>query len=276
MLKINSETHEKIGPALEEFTSGIKSLECFLSCYLTGSYYEGAAVKGASDIDITLVSGSPLGDDKQLKFNALTDHINQTYSVNLDISFVTIKDGQFSGSGITFREAAINAKIAGCLIWGSDTLSQLPVPSHNKYLESTRKIPFEFSNRVRDYSGLRFPLTYPDPKDRYYGYVKEIDGAQSTQVLMSLVLWLSTGVIAHISDIQIGNKKQCVDAMMKVDPERGKKLLVIFNSCRQEWKYLEPKTPEDQEKLRSFCAQALIWENEYYNRFFPEALEFGA
>lgn len=269
--------NEQVQAALEDFIRGLRVLEKYSACYLTGSYYGGYAVEGASDIDLTLISDGVMSKSNKAELQELINQINHTYSIDLDVSVIaqrnTSPDTNLMFLGISFREAALSAKLAGGLIWGEDVLSQLSMPSNKEYVENTKRIPFEFSNRIRNYTGLTFPLVYPNSGDKYFGYPKSDNGVISTKQLISLMTWIGTATVANLSDIKVGNKKQCIDALKQIDFEMGEELVHTFDLCRRQWNYKEPQTPEEQKELRKICGRALDWENQYYNRFFAKELK---
>lgn len=272
--------HQEIQEAVADFIEGVVKSDNFSACYLTGSYAERYAVTKVSDIDITLVSESPL-DERQIKnLESLIQYVDHAHGVNLDVSSVTVAaelyQGQSTFLGIAFREAVISAKLAGHLIWGRDVFARISMPSKDEYVAVTKKIPFEFSNRIRGYSNNLFPLGYPNERDQYFGYLgKHMDGNASTKPLISLMTWLGTGTVALVSGTPVGNKKQCVDALKEIDFRKGAELARLFDLCRREWKYRLPVSPHDQQDLRDICARALVWENEYHDKFFPEMQRLG-
>lgn len=276
--------------ALNALLSIISQSDEFLSCYLTGSYAEGYAVSpDVSDIDLTIVSQGALTEDMQRRFDRLVAQTLAETGVDLDISVIeaaseTPAQGnvKLSYLGIAFREAALSAKLSGKLIWGEDILAQVPLPSAEEYLRETKEIPFEFSNRIRGYKGLEFPLSYPDENDDFYGYLRMDEtpaGAQpnedkfasaSTKPLISLMTWLGTATAAQIdSTTMVGNKNQCIKALSNAAPDKGEELSYIFDKCRRQWGYKVPEQHADRQELRRICRRALDWENDYRNQFFP-------
>ena len=272
--------HQEIQEAVNYFVDGIRKSGNFSACYLTGSYAERYAVTKVSDIDITVVSESPLDEIQRQNLESLIQNVDHTHGVNLDVSPVVVAgelyQGQSTFLGIAFREAVISAKLAGHLIWGRDVFARIPMPSKDEYVDATRKIPFEFPNRIRGYSNSPFPLGFPNEHDQYFGYLgKHVDGNASTKPLISLMTWIGTGTVALISGTPVGNKKQCVDALKEIDLGKGVELARLFDLCRREWKYRLPASPNDQQDLRDICARALVWENEYHDKFFPDMQRLG-
>lgn len=271
---------ENTTKALSKLVEELERRGIFRSCYLTGSYANGYAVPEASDIDVTIVSSSAMGRAENAWLDDIIHQIDGAFSVSLDVSLInSVSSGEKTGSklsflGIAFREAALSAKLAGHLIWGEDVLAQIPMPSTEEYIAQTEKIPFEFSNRVRGYKGLVFPLSYPDPEDHFLGYVNKNDqGEPSTKQLISLLTWIGTATVARLNGEKVGNKKQCVDALTRANPVQGQELSEIFDLCRGAWRYRLPTSHNSQDKLKIICEKALSWENRYREKFFPELTE---
>jgi hypothetical protein len=267
--------------AFDRLISFINDTNEFAACYLTGSYAQGYAVSpDVSDIDFTLISCQNLPRETKEKLDILIEETKAELGVDLDISVIEQSSDapsnedhvKFSYLGIAFREAAMSAKLSGKLIWGEDILASLPLPSPEEYLKATAEIPFEFSNRIRGYNGLDYPLTYPNEADEFLGYLRfdEDTGDLSTKPLISLLTWLGTATAAQLSpEKMIGNKDQCVKTLSQLAPQKGGELSYIFDKCRREWGYKVPQTQQDKQKLREICMKALEWENEYRNQFFP-------
>ena len=67
--------HQEIQEAVNYFVDGIRKSGNFSACYLTGSYAERYAVTKVSDIDITVVSESPLDEIQRQNLESLIQNL---------------------------------------------------------------------------------------------------------------------------------------------------------------------------------------------------------
>jgi hypothetical protein len=264
-----------VDKALAQFLARLDRSTC-VSCYLTGSYADEYYVPYISDLDLTLILRQSHLSETKNHLMAIAGLIGGETGVDFDVSFIGVSldeaknERQLLTTGIGFREAVLSAKIAGRFVWGEDLLQEMPLPNKAKYIEDTEKIPFEFSNRIRGYKGLTYPLDYPNAGDQFLGFLRRNeDGSLSTKPLISLYTWIGTATAAKNAGIFVGNKRQCISGLKQVDKIMGEELETVFRLCRNEWGYKVPSSKEGVDRLKNLCAQALVWENCYAQTFFP-------
>lgn len=263
--------HINVANAIRNLINIFDKFSAIASCYLTGSYADSYAIDNLSDIDLTIFVNSNFSENDKTIFYSMIHRLNIEYKVIFDITLIKKNSklvAQVNGNEVSFREGMISALLAGKLLWGTDIFINKRI-SKTQYLRATELMPFEFSNRVRGYSNEKYPLSYPNENDFYYGYVNAgANGEISTKLLISLITWIGTATLVKLTGEKVGNKHQCIDLLKVANPIKGDRLSYVFDLCRNKWRYSIPTSDDERMVLREICAETLILENGYRDDFF--------
>jgi hypothetical protein len=117
---------------------------------------------------------------------------------------------------------------------------------------------------------IRYPLTYPDPQDEFYGYATRLirlpDGQEvpCTRDLIRLVGWSATAIIAFKAGKYVASKSECHKLYRACFNDEWSRLLQdIYELCRGKWNYLIPEKQADRSILRNICERTLGFENHF-------------
>jgi hypothetical protein len=261
---------DKCNQCLAEFENFLALSPVYYSLYLTGSFCSDYFIPDVSDLDLTLVTTEKFSETDSDRLNQVVKKLQDKYGIDLDISIVPLSEAsneKYSRAGILYREAIVSVQLAGNCVWGSDVLRSSFSIKIEDYIEATKLTPFEFSRRIRNGEDLHYPLSFPDEKDEFYGYVGRVKNTLPLKPLVSLYSWIGTATVALETNQTVGNKKICIDSLKECDPHKGAELERMFFLCRESWAYKEPQAPYERQLLKSICRQALCWENDYFSLF---------
>jgi hypothetical protein len=121
---------------------------------------------------------------------------------------------------------------------------------------------------------LTYPLTYPDPTGRFYGYdrrrVRLMDGSVHASIkdLAVSVLSTATARIAAEAQHYVVTKRDCVPLYQRWINDQWRPLVEDIDTyCRTQWGYLVPESETERQRLRSFCRQGLDFQNDFLRRY---------
>jgi len=270
LAKINHLTAQ-LNECLDRFLLGISESNLNVTaCYLTGSGAGNYFIEGASDLDISVFIQNDR-TTQQSADNIISELIIQAskvFKVQLDISIIYLdKEAIILGEGAHIREGIITSKYGGICLLGRDILKDYPTP-FEMYLKHTIKKPIEFFSQVRHGDVILYPLNYPAKEDFYYGYLfPSQEGDISTKLLISIYTWIAAALISYRNKVFVIGKKPCIDLLKKIEPEMGDFLEIVYEHCRNKWKYKIPVDNKDIVLLRSFCCEVKNWENFYLREY---------
>jgi hypothetical protein len=230
--------------------------------YIEGSYANATNVT-SSDLDVLLIFKDEFVDDEQQQAEELANQQSTICTLELDIEY---KDEQSLISGVS-----PTLKFGSTLLYGEDIRDSLPL------------IPLAEWTRDRMHSSLwrtvhichrppivRYPLTYPDPQDEFYGYTTRLlrlpNGQEvpCTRDLIRLVGWSATAILAFKAGKYVASKSECHQLYQACFPDEwGQLLQDIYELCRGKWNYLIPEKQAERNILRNICERTLGFENHF-------------
>lgn len=239
--------------------------------YIEGSYANGTEVT-ASDLDLTIVFKDSFHDDLErdiaIQFGSYCTAVS---GVELDIDLVD--DGQLAAGVYP------SLKMGSRCIYGEDRRADLPLLSLEAWtrerIHAAYWLLVTVFHRPRS---VTYPLSYPDPVGRFYGYdhrmVRLAMGTMvnSTRDLIRVTGWIATALLAYRAGIYVARKSDCHHAYRRHINDSWASLLDdLYQQCRTEWGYYIPTGVPEQQILRDLCQRTLQFEN-YFLTIYKEYL----
>jgi hypothetical protein len=237
--------------------------------YLSGSYANATAAP-TSDLDLTILFKDRYRDqaesDRAQQLCAAIEALHPAIFVDM---------GYLSEQSLRQADrisVALQLKMSSSLIYGEDIRDQITAIPDARYVRDAMHIPY-FSSRYgrSQLHVLRFPLDYPNPKGRFYGYdgwslASSGDAEQaSIKMLVVIVGRIATAIVALHSGAYVGTKRDSVALYRKHIHDEWMDLVEqVYDACKVRWQYRVPTKPSDQEQLRALCQRALDFENHFF------------
>jgi hypothetical protein len=234
-----------------------------LSCYLSGSFAEAAAMP-ASDLDGLVIFKGELEPGERERFQHVSRRCSLLTSILMDLAVRAEED--------LYREGELPAKAASrILVYGPDLRDRIPPLPPEVYAQSIVQGSLFYFGHSRGTNGtLTFPLDYPDPSGEFYGYEQRgyrgLDGWQGagTKALVGGTTLAATALVAMATGYCAVRQHESVLAYGSlVDDEWTRLIAEIYAACRLEWFYAVPSVREDRKRLRELCRSVLDFENHY-------------
>ncbi len=112
--------------------------------------------------------------------------------------------------------------------------------------------PLDHMRALRHSAEIRFPLAYPDPDARFYGYVDE-DAANPTAALVTLIRAIAAQGLGSVT----------------LDAQWASWVELLLGKCEEAWLGRVPPSPKAQKLLRKLCQETLAYENLYLAHHLP-------
>ncbi len=238
--------------------------------YVYGSYADQTEIS-ASDLDMQIVFKGAFHDDTEKdKAQQICEACGSMSSIGLD---AVVRDEQS-----LFRQGSVNFKLASLFIYGQDIREKIPLPPMEEYARKTIEYPTYLFARARQGQRiLRFPLDYPDPRGKFFGYdyrkIRQSDGSErnSTKGIINVTGRIATAKVILRNKEYVPSKRHGVELYRKsVNDDWIAFLEEIDEKCRQKWGYLIPQDEQARRQLKELCRRTLQFENHYfsiYNRY---------
>jgi hypothetical protein len=237
--------------------------------YLSGSYATATATP-TSDLDLTIVFKdhyrNPAESDRAQQLCAAIEALHP--AIFLDLGYLSERSLQQADR----VSVALQLKLSSCLIYGEDIRDQITAIPDARYVRDAMHIPYFGSRYGRpQLTVLLFPLDYPDPKGRFYGYdgwnlSSSSDTEQAgTKMLVVIVGRIASAIVALHSGAYVGTKHESVTLYRKHIHDQWADLVEqVYDLCKERWQYRVPTNPSDQAQLQALCQRALDFENHFF------------
>ena len=244
--------------------------------YIIGSYADGTAIPTASDVDGFIVFKDDFLDGAEPgKAWQVLSHCALLTPLEFDLAAVP--------ESSILRYGHVVLKYNSTLVYGEDIREEIPLPNIDIFGHSLLFDAYRFLSRVRGNPPfLTYPLEYPDPNEKYFGYTQSIqnnDGTEKTNTkeLINCVGKAALGIVTVQGHVHVKNKTDCIVQYKKhIGDEWGDLLEDIFKKCRNTWKYRVPDDKVQQQELRNLCRRTLDFENHFlsfYKDFLIKTLQ---
>jgi hypothetical protein len=264
---LNSTDHPKVDDILRGIVGLFETIfpERVRGYYLIGSYADGSAV-ASSDIDVFVVFKDTLNSQETERAHAIWKYASMLSPIRLDAPARSERE--------FLRAGHVIMKMASLLMYGEDIRSQIPPTPFETYLAHTLvAVHAYFGPILRKMEQLKFPLIYPDPQGRFYGYDQEETrsdegffggGAGGTKPLVASVGRTAQAIIALKTGRYVVKKGECIRVYRESINDRWSGFLQkIDDNCRKRWEYSIPEGKEEQALLREMCRNTLVFENHF-------------
>ncbi len=244
---------------------------CLRAVYVLGSYADASAVS-TSDLDLDFIIANGFREGEHARIQKLLAEDALQVEGELDVGVI---DEKSLRAGVS-----PTLKLGGRLLWGVDlcqTLDLMPLSvwTRDRMHTSYWRLFGLFSRLLP----LAAPLSYPDPADEFYGYIRRLthlpDGqlVAGTRNLMRAVGWMATALVAYQAGQYVATKRECASIYRTYIGDEWSGLLDdMAEWVRGEWRYRIPANPDDRGRLRAICARTLGFENHFLTVYRDYAL----
>jgi hypothetical protein len=246
--------------------------------YLNGSYANATATP-TSDLDLIILFKGRYRDQAESDLaQELCESIEALHPATfVDMGYLT-EDSLQQPDRVSI---ALQLKRSSCLIYGEDIRDQISASPDARYVRDTMHIPYFGSRYGRpQLEVLTFPLDYPDPNGRFYGYdgwtLPSADDREQpgTKMLVVIVTRIATAIVALRAGQYVGTKRDSVDLYRThIGDEWTDLVEQVYHLCKERWQYRVPSKKGDREQLRALCQDALRFENDYFALYRSYLLE---
>jgi hypothetical protein len=240
--------------------------------YLSGSYATATATP-TSDLDLTIVFKddyhNPAESDRAQQLCAAIEALHP--AIFLDLGYLSEQSLQQADR----VSVALQLKMSSRLIYGEDIRDQITAIPDARYVRDAMHIPYFASRYGRpQLTVLPFPLDYPDPNGRFYGYdgwnlSSSGDTEQAgTKMLVVIVGRIASALVALHSGAYVSTKHESVTLYRKHIHDQWADLVEqVYDMCKVRWQYRVPTNPSDQAQLQALCRRALDFENHFFAQY---------
>ncbi len=245
-----------------------------LSIFIIGSIATKADVEG-SDIDLCLVVKTTV----EPSLIELVRVITSQYFPHSPQDFTVIKENEFFDKNLCltnhllWREVVLSARLKSLHVYGKDIRQLVQIPSFERYLSLTLAMPIQFMSRARASNVTSLSICYPDGTDYYFGYIVRTN-PNPLKLIVSIVGWIATGIIAKRAKIMVGSKSSVAELYkVKVGGEWSSYISHVFSYCRADLGYELPESMHQKQIIRKICKRLIYLERYYVINYFSENSE---
>lgn len=229
--------------------------DSLISIYLIGSYVDGSAIP-SSDIDGFIIFDAEHWQSVHDEAKRVLQELRQESSIWLDFALIDT-------SGKTrYIDLSKDARfhLGSRLVWGEDIRHRYDFP---KIGERAPRILCNCLARIaltRKLDTLPEILSYPDPKDTYYGYVSQSNLARepSPKAAVQDVCWYGNAILAMEHRVSCGSRMQVIEGMLKHEPDGlGRFLWTLHDTCKIQWHWRMPEGSDAVSLLSDLCSGVL-------------------
>ena len=237
--------------------------------YLSGSYANATATP-TSDLDLTILFKDHYRDQAESDLaQQLCESIEALHpAIFVDMGYLSEQSLQQADR----INAALQLKMSSCPIYGEDIRDKITATADARYVRDAMHIPYFGSHYGRPrLDVLTFPLDYPDPRGRFFGYdgwslPSASDTEQAgTKMLVVIVTRIATAIVALHTGEYVGSKRDSVKMYRThIHDEWTDLVEQVYYTCKERWQYRVPTKKGDQQQLRELCQRALGFENYFF------------
>lgn len=263
-----------------------------LCWYLGGSHSDGSGVRRlsgthASDLDLFAVFREKIAPEEQRGFYELIASCNKLSPVVLDAHETSehdLTDGELAPS---ILHALI--KQYSLHLFGEDIRNRVVALDDDAFLHQVilhalfhmgtvrqRGVPRTFPLKVP----MHYPIEVPDDSQPYFGYElsRKIEGrpvsSPGTRLIVAVGLWIASFYLVKQTGIRVGRKTEVVALYpSKVGDQWTPFVVDLLEICKRQWEYALPEDEASMQRLKEWCHQLLIFENQFLADLRPYLLE---
>jgi len=237
--------------------------------YLMGSRQEETAAS-VSDIDGVIIFKEHFtNNDEREQAEAILTHCRLISPLRLDLELLAE-----DAPKLTTDVRDVRIKLGGELIYGEDMRDAIPLPQLAIYQAHLREWVQYFLRGIHDGADLVYPLSYPAADDEFFGYARQravpwypATITSGTKELIAALCWVATTRLACEYECFVANRGQAVAlAEAHLPAPWGDYVAAAYRHCKQEWDYQVPQEAAARQQLRTYCAEALHFFNDYLQR----------
>lgn len=237
--------------------------------YLIGSRAEQSAAT-ISDIDgVILFKDTFLDDSEKDLAQKIMAHCQLLSPIRLDMALFAEDDKRLT-SGVDVR-----LKLSGHLIAGEDIRDRLPLPPVDAYQAYIRDWIVSFLIAIHDLDELKYPLTYPDANDEFFGYTRvralawyPHGTSAGTKELVSTICWVASALLAFEAEVFVPSRAECLRlSNLHLPVQWADFIQKSYQRCKVDWDYKVPNKYSERQELHQICQQALAFFNEYLGSY---------
>lgn len=246
--------------------------------YLSGSYANATATP-TSDLDLTILFKDQYRDQAETDLAQQMCELIEALHPAIFVDMGYLNEASLQQADRV--SAALQLKRSSCLIYGEDVRDLITATPDAGYVRDAMHIPYFGSRYGRpQLDVLTFPLDYPDPNGRFYGYdgwslASAGDREQAgTKMLVVIVGRIATALIALHTGEYAGTKRDSVTLYRTHIHDVWLDLVEqVYDLCKVRWQYRIPTKKGDREQLRTLCQAALAFENRFFALYRTYLLE---
>jgi hypothetical protein len=235
--------------------------------YLRGSHGNGSSIPN-SDLDLYTIFKEDFRDATEIQ-NAVK--LCESCALMSPILLEIAPGGEIHLSRSEHAGIALNFKLRTQFLYGEDIRNNIAMPPSDAWIRWAVHAPLSSLKAAYPNTDiLVYPLNYPESEAEFYGYDRQTipypDGIErpSTKLLIALVCWMATALIALQTGDYIGSKKEAIDSYKThIDDEWTNLIERVYEQCRNRWHYLIPNEREERQILRSLCQKTLAFSNHF-------------
>lgn len=230
--------------------------------YVGGSYALGNPVS-TSDLDLCVMFKDRFSADEKEKAQRLSSFCQRICPVHLDFALYT--EEQI----LQERQYGMGFAVTRKLIYGADFAVPIPLPPIEQYTWGLMNGAYQVIAYLRSEEDLSFPLDYPDPQGKFYGYDRPIrlrDGTirEGTKQLVNNVCLAASAIIVYRTNYHVRDKHECIRLYKaQIGDEWADFIRDLYKIGRNEWAQVIPEDEAAQGQFRQFCRQAVLFERHF-------------
>ena len=235
------------------------------ACYLHGSFADHTAIE-TSDIDLFVVACGSFSIEERATVQRIMDNCALMSPFMVEIMALD--------ETVLLQHGHFRVKSASKFLWGEDIRRQMPEQTLAQYLHLYAHFPFTYmTTMLRGSESIVYPLSYPQADGEFYGYDQQVlppknEPRHNIKKFVTSICWAATVLIAWQAGQTVSGKQASVQQYREVVHDEWTPFISeVYEWGNRRWRYLVPEQPEECQRLRDLCAQALAFENHFLRQY---------